>query len=426
MAQKTEYQDLEVKGTVKAEKFVNPNEPANYLLRADGEAQKPEELSVYEDKLLYNKGTVLPGLSVVDNMMLASRRANVYAFTNPEAISFDYSQDAGVTWLPYDVSDIDKQKFCTFGHVNIICGGPEVTVGNVAYQLRVNLFPQVNGVHVFHKLFLSFIYGGAKNRWLTVKALLKDKDDVAENYVNLIDRGVIAGDIGMVAANLGDVNMLNVYSRIVIEIGYDGISSGKGLAISSLSMFASYASPSNYLAMYDSMFFYDINKNSFFEGSVSSKEFINFDITNIEPTQTGSVTKTSTWLWQYLVQGVNWLRKNYLPASVLDTKTISDFSNLSASQVNYFVDNTLTDSIFNQKVTFPSDWKGRKICLTLTPMVFQTGWDYNLKVVFANYMKATGARLFVENDLAAMVGVSTLIKIIIDNNIIVIEAYTEG
>ena len=41
-------------------------------------------------------------------------------------------------------------------------------------------------------------------------------------------------------------------------------------------------------------------------------------------------------------------------------------------------------------------------------------------------MKATGARLFIENDLAAMVGVSTLIKIIIDNNIIVIEAYIEG
>lgn len=426
MAQKTEYQNLEVKGTVKAEKIINPNEPANYLLRADGEVQDPEELSVFEDKLLYNKGTVLPGLSVIDNMMLPSRRANVYAFTNPEAISFDYSQDAGVTWLHYEVSDLDKQKFCTLGSVGIVCGGPEVTVGNVAYRLRVNLFPRVNGVNIFHKLFLSFIYGGALNRWLTVKGLRKNQDDVAANYVSFIDRGVIAGSIGMVAVNLGDVDMLSEYDKVVIEIGYNGIESGKGLAITGLSMFASYASPSNYLAKYDSMFFFDLNKTSYFEGRVKSKEVINFDINNIEPTQTGSVTKTSTWLWQYLVQGVNWLRKNYLPASTLDTKTISDFSDLSSSQVNYFVDSTLTDSILNQKVTFPSNWKGRKICLTLAPISFEEGFDYSLKILFANYMKATGARLFVENDLSAMVGVNTLIKIIIDNNIIVIEAYIEA
>ena len=153
---------------------------------------------------------------------------------------------------------------------------------------------------------------------------------------------------------------------------------------------------------------------------------LNFDVANIEPTQTGEVEKKANWVLRYLLQSVNWLKKNYLPASVLDTKTISDFSDLSSSQVNFFVDSTLTDSIFNQKVTFPSDWKGRKICLTLAPVTFQKDYDYSLKVMFANYMKATGARLFVENDLAAMVGVSTLIKIIIDNNIIVIEAYIEA
>ena len=41
---------------------------------------------------------------------------------------------------------------------------------------------------------------------------------------------------------------------------------------------------------------------------VISNETINFDTSNIEPTQTGTVTKTSTWLWQYLVQSVKWLR----------------------------------------------------------------------------------------------------------------------
>ena len=153
---------------------------------------------------------------------------------------------------------------------------------------------------------------------------------------------------------------------------------------------------------------------------------LNFDIDNIAPTQTGEVTKKANWVIRYLLQAVNWLKKNYLPASTLDTKTISDFSDLSASQVNYFVDSTLTDNIFNQKVTFPADWKGRKICLTLAPVTFQKGLDYSLKVLFADYLKTTGARLFFENDLSSMVGVNTLIKIIIDNNVIIIEAYIEA
>lgn len=41
-----------------------------------------------------------------------------------------------------------------------------------------------------------------------------------------------------------------------------------------------------------------------------SNETINFDTNNIEPTQSGTTTKTSTWLWQYLTQSVNysWLK----------------------------------------------------------------------------------------------------------------------
>lgn len=109
-----------------------------------------------------------------------------------------------------------------------------------------------------------------------------------------------------------------------------------------------------------------------------------------------------------------------------NAQTIGDFAELSADFSNYFLNQTLTEYVFLSKALFPSSWRGGKITLTLTPMVFQKSWDYNLKVVFANYMKATGARLFFENDLSAMVGVSTLIKVIIDNNVIIVEAYIEA
>lgn len=47
-----------------------------------------------------------------------------------------------------------------------------------------------------------------------------------------------------------------------------------------------------------------------FDKTVQSNEIINFDA-NIEPTQTGaSVTKTSTWMWQYLSQSIRWIKSN--------------------------------------------------------------------------------------------------------------------
>ena len=51
MAQKTEYQDIEVKGSIVANKIVNPNKPADHLLRADGDTLGVETL----DALFVNK-----------------------------------------------------------------------------------------------------------------------------------------------------------------------------------------------------------------------------------------------------------------------------------------------------------------------------------------------------------------------------------
>lgn len=47
--------------------------------------------------------------------------------------------------------------------------------------------------------------------------------------------------------------------------------------------------------------------------SLNSQETLNYDINNIKPTQTGTVKKSSSWIWQYLVQSVNWLRDNSIP-----------------------------------------------------------------------------------------------------------------
>ena len=276
--------------------------------------------TMYEDKLLYNSGTIVSDGSVIDRLIMPSGMANAYAYTKSEAISVQYSQDAGATWADYELSDLDKQKLCTSSK-GIYCGGPDVTVGNINYRLRVNLFPELNRVWIFHKLILNVTYGSARNRWLTIRCLRKNQEDIDTNYDTIIDKGYMYSSVGNIAVNLGDINMLNVYDKVVLDMGYDSIGAGKGLTLNSLSMYASYSEPSNYLAAYGRMYHYDINKKSYFDGAVSSKELINFNVNNIEPTQTGSsVSKTSTWLWQYLVQAVNWLKANNVRLSAYNTK----------------------------------------------------------------------------------------------------------
>lgn len=64
------------------------------------------------------------------------------------------------------------------------------------------------------------------------------------------------------------------------------------------------------------------------EDKADENQTINFDTNNIEPTQTGIVTKTSTWTWQYLTQSVNWLKANIFTKAgkLTNAVTITDFT----------------------------------------------------------------------------------------------------
>ena len=55
------------------------------------------------------------------------------------------------------------------------------------------------------------------------------------------------------------------------------------------------------------IYYWDSSKNVYFPASVQSNETLNCDVNTTAPTQTGTVTKTSKWWWQYLIQGVHFL-----------------------------------------------------------------------------------------------------------------------
>lgn len=416
MAQKTEYQDIEVKGSVVANKVVNPNKPANHLLRADGETFDLGEL----DALFVNKvrNPLSEGLGRFSFSLYKNRinREYLSSYSNYLLLTHDYLVETSFDGINFDaVTDTESVPYRVFNSTNSSSWSVKnyksvrFTIGSGSSTLEYILSLYINCAKIIINRVIVEQQPPDSEEWVILGEKTITNADNQYNHETYIA-------LDMFSFGLGS----NFYKKMRITLDFEPKSTA--------------AKINNLFLLYEGNKFLN-GINNYFKLSYKLLECystvdypitLNFDVANIEPTQTGEVEKKANWVLRYLLQSVNWLKKNYLPASVLDTKTISDFSDLSSSQVNYLIDSTLTESIFNQKVTFPSDWKGRKICLTLAPVTFQKDYDYSLKVMFANYMKATGARLFVENDLAAMVGVSTLIKIIIDNNIIVIEAYIEA
>lgn len=416
MAQKTEYQDIEVKGSVIANKVINSNKPANHLLRADGETFDLKEL----DNLFVNKvrGGFPEGLGRFSFSTYHNRinREYLSSYSNYCLLTNDYFVEHSVDGINFEaVTDTESVPYRVFNSTNSSGWSVKnykslrftIGAGSSILERIVSLY--INCLKIKINRIIVEQQPSGSEEWVTLGEKNITKADNPNNYETYIA-------LDMFSFSLGN----GFYKKMRITLDFEP----KSTAAAIKNLFLLYERD-KFLAGINNYFKLSYKLLDCYS-TVDYPITLNFDIDNIAPTQTGEVTKKANWVIRYLLQAVNWLKKNYLPASTLDTKTISDFSDLSASQVNYLVNSTLTDSIFNQKVTFPTDWKGRKICLNLAPVTFQKDWDYSLKVVFADYMKATGARLFIENDLSAMVGVNTLIKIIIDNNVIVIEAYIEA
>ena len=108
-----------------------------------------------------------------------------------------------------------------------------------------------------------------------------------------------------------------------------------------------------------------------------SNEIINFD-TNIEPTQTGtSVVKTSTWMWQYLAQGIKWLRANFSNYSL----TTHNHNLASLAEKNYSslsnIPTTFTPSAHNHALASLSEKSYNSLTdkPTIPAAQVQTDWN---------------------------------------------------
>ena len=295
--------------------------------------------TMYEANLLWGGRNIPSGCSPIDSAMMPDISANMMAFPKPAGISIEYSRDGGVTWIDYEATDKQKVELFTKS-TYLYCGKADLdnSSATVGFQLRITITPILcNAYFSFNKIIMKTNNTGTKNSWCTFKGL-KSKEVAVGNeddsfYDTFVDKEKIFGTPAYSVLNFQDIrttnrpsaSMNNLYHRLRLIFGYDDIVTGmpyKGLYLSELRFFGlgHYQIPSN-LAINNHLYSYDWLQNALFPAKVESKELINFNINNIEPTQTGSsVTKTSTWLWQYLVQAVNWLKANNVRLSAYNTK----------------------------------------------------------------------------------------------------------
>ena len=281
-------------------------------------ATSTHDHDVYEANLKWGGKNISGGYSPIDAAMVDDLGANRLAFANPAGITIEYSTDGGNTWLDYGASDSAKSSL-TATETGLYTGKSTSNLtASPLNMLRVTFDTGVCQVYTaLNKIVLYCSTNGSTGSYVTIQKALQSTPD---NYINHVENIPISGWPGYNVINIPNLTTYGnsptvQYGRLRFVFGctgYNGTSSShRGLYIGGIKGFGGvgWATPSN-MAKRNSLFTYDGLQNAIFPASVQSNQTINFDTNNIEPTQSGTVTKTSTWLWQYLVQSMNysWLK----------------------------------------------------------------------------------------------------------------------
>ena len=337
--------------------------------------------TMYEANLLWGGRNISNGYSPIDGAMMSELSANVMAFPNPTGISVEYSRDGGVSWLDYEATDEQKVNLFT-SRTKLYCG--KGGTANLPLQLRITITPMECGLYTkLDKIIVLSSNEGIRNCMCTLKGLTGTNVDAGNEddsfYETIVDRAKLSGTSGYNVLNFDAIhtrpsNIMypSFYHRLrlIFEYEVEEGSTRQPLILFSLRFFRNgrWTLPSN-LATNNHLYSYDWQKNAKFPAKVESKEIINFDVNNIEPTQTGSsVSKTSTWLWQYLVQGINWLKANKFSGSYNDLTDKPTLATVATSgSYNDLTDKPTFSGSYNDLTDKPTLFSGSYEDLTNKP-----------------------------------------------------------
>lgn len=129
----------------------------------------------------------------IDAAMVPELGANRFAFMPANAITIEYSRDAGATWIDYGTTDANKSNlFNGIGIDGLIIGKNTTTgVDYSNYQLRVTLNTASGVGYVYTKLNKFVVLcrkSGSNGSWITIDARLQS------NYLSNSDTWTVFAD----------------------------------------------------------------------------------------------------------------------------------------------------------------------------------------------------------------------------------------
>lgn len=142
---------------------------------------------VYESNVMWGDSSITGGVSVVDAGIINTLSANRFAFMPADAITVEYSRDAGETWLDYGATD--KEKVGVFSNISqqFVIGKADLTNNALAegnrgkYMLRFIIGQTYTRIYCLIRKIYCFIgTNGSGNCYMRVECKSKDAEDYTE------------------------------------------------------------------------------------------------------------------------------------------------------------------------------------------------------------------------------------------------------
>ena len=269
----------------------------------------------YEANLQWGGRNISSGFSPIDAALNNHLSANRFALYNPDDIVLEYSTDGGANWLDYGLDDESKIKSTYLINTPLLVLTKHIDKDAVTddCQLRATFKSNATIYTELNKFMLYISSNGTSNCWVTLSTVNND-----DSITTLIDKQHIEGWAYWNILNLKNNIRLGTQPSCIksITFTFGGHYTNKNYSGLSIYSIFAYGSPCynvrNQLQASGTIYSLNPDRSVVFPNAVKSTETVNFDA-NIKPTQTGTVAKTSNWLWQYYAQSIAWLMANHLP-----------------------------------------------------------------------------------------------------------------
>ena len=254
---------------------------------------------IYDNNILFGGSNIVGGVSPVDAALDLNVGGNKAAFSNPNGITIEYTNDGGVTWLDYGATDLDKVELVTLltnrgFFIGKKTSSTDVTINDM---LRVSVNATACGFYTFLKKILMFVStNGAKSFKVKIEKATIGQPEVFSDIGTYAITGWSGWNSIPLSLYFGG-NSMQVSQILVLRFTFylenDSHLSNAYVSFMSFIGITNWVSPSS-LASTNHLYSFDAQQNASFPANVMASKFIGngSNLTNIPYPVTSVNTKT--------------------------------------------------------------------------------------------------------------------------------------